>query len=501
MKNGQLILIFICIFIVLSGCNEKSNESNKGNTNSLIDKVETNQVEKEIREKTEIIEKSIEDKMISLNENMATQKAKMEPILNELQSKQSLVMDESSGFQDVYFGDLVNNKPDGFGSLRVYTSSKNVSSYVGQFTEGLPNGVSLTYFNDDSVYVGEVKNGNLIGQGIYVEALFDEENTKEYVGEFIQFDSGKYFAEYTEEPDAVTFQNGDFYKGGYTTLSNEYDYSFEGPGIFSKGFGDSNRFTYKGKFKNNRPVPQENGYAKVTLNNGDIYIGQVVNSIPNGLGAIISTKDDSYAGVYFGNVVNGKADGYGILDSYIGNFVDGKIHGIGYAFDGTVEIRGFFENDWDGVGVIKSTNDEFTGEFKNRSPYLGELLSDQLHYTGTFEEVNGKVSPHGFGMIKYSDKVYKGEIADSISNGLGVIELTNGEGVIEFSNGDKFVGIINFGLAYGNGYYTNNKGNEYLGLFNKGRPQDPVVGDSSKVVADYLILSETSHFMDVSVVQ
>ncbi|MHA7965561.1 MORN repeat-containing protein [Paenibacillus sp. CAU 1782] len=492
-KTGWMILIVSSLLIVLSGCGDKGGEDIQPSANSEVKQSETSTADASAKEQTEEIEKRIQERLNTLDQQLVENKAKLEPELQKLQSKQTLILNEESGLPDRYAGDVVNNKAHGFGSLSLQTSSKNISYYVGQFADGLPGGVSMVYYNDDSIYVGEVKDGVLAGQGIYVEALFDEEQTTEYAGEFIVFDSSSYFEEYTEEPDAVTFSNGDFYKGEFTTNENDYDYSFQGAGMFSKGFGDANRFTFKGNFDNNKPVPGDNGYAKVVLDNGDIYVGQVVNHVPNGRGAILSAsaEDAPHSGVYFGDVIDGKADGYGMLGSYIGQFSNGKIQGAGYVSSGDTEIRGLFDSEWNGIGVISTTSGyAFTGEFKKGEPYAGELAGDQWQYTGMFEEVNGSISSNGIGRIQYDDRVYIGEIAD---------RMPDGEGVIQFSNGDKYVGPIQQGAAHGLGYYANASGNEYRGYFVEGTPQDPVEEDSNNVVADYLILSESVPFQDVSV--
>lgn len=492
-KTGWVILIVSSLLIVLSGCGDKGGEANQPSANSEVKQSETSTADVSAKGQTEEIEKRIQERLNTLDQQLVENKARLEPELQKLQSKQTLILNEESGLPDSYAGDVVDNKPHGFGSLSLQSSSKNISFYTGQFADGLPNGVSMVYYNDDSIYVGEVKDGILVGQGIYVEALFDEERTKEYAGEFILFDSSSYFEEYTEEPDAVTFSNGDFYKGGFTTGETEYDYSFQGAGLFSKGFGDANQFTFKGNFDNNKPVPGDNGYARVVLDNGDIYVGQVVNRVPNGRGAIlsVSAEDARISNVYFGDVIDGKADGYGMLGSYMGQFSNGKMQGAGYASAGDTEIRGLFDNEWNGIGVISTTSGYvFTGEFKKGEPYAGELAGDQWRYTGMFEEVNGNVSPNGIGRIEYADRVYIGEIAD---------RMPDGEGMIRFSNGDKYVGPIQQGAAHGLGYYVNASGNEYRGYFIEGTPQDPVEEDSDKAVADYLVLSETGPFTDVSV--
>ena len=203
----------------------------------------------------------------------------------------------------------------------------------------------------------------------------------------------------------VEFENGNIYFGQW----NE-DFEMEGYGkyylkeekVLAEGTWE------KGELKN----------ARIFFPNGEIYEGEMANSVYNGKGKLITQDKDEYEG----------------------EFKDGEKNGNGKMIfkDGTEYKGNFVKNNFNGSGNMKWTNGmEYTGNFKDN--YLegeGVLINNNGEkYEGNFE----KNSFHGKGKYTYS-------------------------------NGDEYEGNFEYGIRKGKGIYRKKNGFNYEGLWDNNVP-------------------------------
>ena len=132
--------------------------------------------------------------------NLAFQKEKkfIEKKL-DLKSKNLRFREETYKNGDTYFGQFLNNKPDGFGTLiDVYgnkyigqwengemnghgtyiwgpNSNKSGDKYVGQWLNGKKSGFGKLTFSDGEIYIGEFLNNKKHGQGISISPSKEKE--------------------------------------------------------------------------------------------------------------------------------------------------------------------------------------------------------------------------------------------------------------------------------------------------------------------------------------
>ena len=262
------------------------------------------------------------------------------------------------------------------------------------------------------------------------------------------------------------------------------------------------------------------------LDNGDLYVGQMENSMFNGKGVMTYIN----RAIYEGDFVDDKKEGYGTLTqpnghSYEGNFLNNKKHGTGtwrYISGATIEtewdmgIRIFITQPYftgelddrnqphgkgvfvtsngekfDGVwnhgtleGVVKVTYSEGTfyeGEWENNNPN-GEgkkSYTDGQIYEGNF--INGELTGQQGTKTWGNGDVYKGEFLDSKPNGTGTFTNVNGgvskgewengflngkDGLRVKINGDRYYGDFLKDQYHGKGIFTWSDGSTYDGQWN-----------------------------------
>lgn len=175
----------------------------------------------------------------------------------------------------------------------------------------------------------------------------------------------------------------------------------------------------------NKPCPNgaaaswNNCTGTTELPNGDRYVGNFRNGLPDGIGTYYWQNGRQYSG----EIKNARASGKGKFTTlaniiYEGDFIDGKIVGKGSVY------------------------------YPNGARYVGELKD--------FRRVG-----QGIYTVKNGDK-FTGEFVNDEMAPIGVLAL---------SNGDSFSGEIQAMKPNGKGTYTFKDGRKLIGLFATGAPR------------------------------
>ena len=290
--------------------------------------------------------------------------------------------------------------------------------------EILPN----DYVKDKYFLIPNINNdnNNYIKKDIYI-VQFPE-------GKYLSYSIGKitYAYDYELEYDAST-------KPGSSGSPIILKGSTEVLGIHKQGNKDKkiNYGTFIHSFikeLNNNNIKSINSipYNKKVYENGDYYIGEMLNNIPNGKGK----KFDKYGNIiYDGEIINGKANGKGILYYkngyyYVGQWLNDKKNGKGTIYDknGNVNYEGDFVNGkFEGYGK---------GFCENGDYYIGQWLGGLKNGKGILYYKNGNVKYEGDfvndkfqGYGKYIDKdgnYYIGYWMNNLKHGQGILFNKNG---------------------------------------------------------------------------
>ena len=167
----------------------------------------------------------------------------------------------------------------------------------------------------------------------------------------------------------------------------------------------------------------------IILENGDKYIGEVVNNLKNGKGTLYFNQNNGclknkYEGDWKGDVKEGK--------------------GILYWNDGTR-----YDGDWkngkrEGKGILYGNNGErYEGDFKeNKAEGKGIYLwADGKRYEGYFKENKAE----GKGILYYKNgDIYEGDFKNNKREGKGIMYYNNGDKEMGDYLNDKEIGIHAF---------------------------------------------------------
>ncbi|CRH01310.1 conserved Plasmodium protein, unknown function [Plasmodium relictum] len=197
--------------------------------------------------------------------------------------------------------------------------------------------------------------------------------------------------------------------------------------------------------------------STVTLSDGSVYTGTMLDNKLHGRGVLKYVNGD----VYEGEFSNGKKEGKGKWTDKEGNSYDGywkedRKHGEGVykTFDGLIFEGSFNNNKKEGKATITTPektkyictfeNDEEVGEaeffFANGDHALGFIKDGNLDKNGRYEFKNGDIYVgnfknglfHGKGYYKWNSnssfKIYEGEYIEGSRNGNG--QLINIDGRI-----------------------------------------------------------------------
>lgn len=303
----------------------------------------------------------------------------------------------------------------------------------------------LTAFRDKATYVKfntPDHNNQLITQIKKNFNVMDDESSKQgkYEGEMLNgkrhgfgkavYDNGTVYEGYWENDK----KHG---KGKYIyPESSKSDY-FEGTFVNDviQGYGVyqiKNGTKYEGNFTDGKTT----GDFTATYNNGEVYIGQLVNSIRQGKGKLIYGKEDN-RDYYEGDWDNGNRHGEGTLvwksgARYTGQWGSDLFNGKGrydYAETSTwLYYEGEYINDKkEGYGKMEYRNgDSWEGIWKDGNKYTGTgtvVYNDGKKYTGELKEAKFE----GQGAITYaSGETYIGEFKSDKRTGFGKGVSTSG---------------------------------------------------------------------------
>ncbi|MBR4882076.1 MAG: hypothetical protein IKU19_09080 [Clostridia bacterium] len=199
---------------------------------------------------------------------------------------------------------------------------------------------SITYSNGD-VYVGEMSNGFPNGQG----------KMSYYNGDIYE---GSYVNGIIEGKGKFTYAGGDVYEGDFK------DGGSTGTGVYTEADGT----THEGSFTDN----MKNGIFKTTYGDGSVFEGNYVNDAKSGAGKYTFASGD----VYEGNFENDRFSGRGTYtwangEVYTGDFTDGQMTGWGkYEWPSGRVLEGQFEK-----GVFVRTTTEETDDENNEDTEEG----------------------------------------------------------------------------------------------------------------------------------
>ncbi len=313
--------------------------------------------------------------------------------------------------------------------------------YEGEMLNGKRHGFGKAVYENGVIYEGYWENDKQNGKGKYIYA---ESSTAEYLD--------------------GTFVDGVVHGYGVYKLKNGIKYE----GNFTKG--------------------KITGDFTVDYNNGEIYVGALVNGTRHGKGKLTYKKDD-VRDYYEGDWDNGNRHGEGTLvwksgKKYTGQWGSNVLNGKGRMDFGEnsdwLYHEGEYKNDKrNGLGKMEYRDgNTWEGEFKDGDKYTGVGTVDYTNgriYTGEFKE--GK--RNGFGTCIYSTgRIYEGQWKDNLFHGKGILtyeenenvisyegeffeDKRQGYGVLKYVSGDVYEGNWKDDDLHGFGIYTYVNGEKY----------------------------------------
>jgi hypothetical protein len=363
---------------------------------------------------------------------------------------------------DTYFGSIVNNQFDGYGTLH-YNSNDRLNRIVfkGHWKLSKREGYGTLKFENGSKFKGTCRNDMANGPG-----SFFYHNREKYTGDF-EDDRASGYGEFL-------YLNGDVYRGNWKdNVKSGY-----GEILYKEG----EIISYKGNFEGN----QRNGYGELAWRLGSSYRGNFVGGQIEGFGEFrfcapvgcqkqnlfLKTPGAVYTGDFKFHPHKNKSyiDGQGKLTKLNGDTLTGC-----FAWNRPV---GFFEISYactkdlykgnigksalhNGFGTIKFKNgDSYKGNWQHgKRSGLGELTYST---TGDrFTTVWENDYPANQGILRYKN----GDIYDGQWSGL----TKHGFGKLVYHNGTVFTGNFCYDEMEGSGKIVNNKGETFNGNWEGGQ--------------------------------
>ena len=269
----------------------------------------------------------------------------------------------------VYDGEWKEGFNDGKGKI----TATNGYVYDGYFKKGFYDGWGKLTLPNGYVYEGDFKKGMYNGKGIGKNPNGDYHNGVWKDNVFVEGKGRATFPNgYVYEGDLkndmpngigkAKYPNGEIYEGGWK------DDKFDGQG---KHLGTNGTYR-EGIF---RAGVLWEGKAKITLQNGIVYEGNVKNGKANGNGKI-TLPDGSF---YEGEFKNDEIDGQGRLIGTSGSFFEGV-------------FRGSFSGSAFSIAIMKGKGKLI---FPNGNVYEGEFENDIMNGRGKMTTADGSVAYDG----------------------------------------------------------------------------------------------------------
>ena len=320
--------------------------------------------------------------------------------------------------------------------------------------------------NDTFLYVGEIINNSMDGQGRY----FDKEFKSLEYGQFRNGATNGYAIK--EDSYGNLIYDGNWKDGLYHGYGEWFldDQSYKGSYVEGlkegKGRYDFGDRIYEGEWKKDF----EHGYGKTIYQNGDIAEGQYVYGLKDGKTRITYNNGS----IFEGHFKAGKRHGVGtssihlgkdLFDIFEGNYYRGKRHGKGrYTYANGDQETGTYRFD--------QLHGESIVTFKDGGSEYGQYQRDQKHgmheiiYPGGYQEIanykNGNL--HGVRKIKYKN----GDSEESVYKD-GLREGKNAY-IYKFTTGQILVCDYEDGMRHGQCIDTYPSGEKLLCVWKKGEP-------------------------------
>lgn len=399
---------------------------------------------------------------------------------------------------DKYMGHFVNTQMSGQCKVELATGEH----YEGGVTNGLLEGTGVVTYSDGKKYEGLFSQGKRHGRGtlyctdgqvwevVYKEGvrapkLTIKDNAKglEFVGTVDEYDN-PYDGHLTVNDGStgqimeMDIQNGKPV-GDITTqhkgATPEDCYKAIAVIIDDKQIIKCLEWDNGMKIDFDAPyVPDTFGRqtGRMTLANGNVYVGQMKQAVPDGEGTLTQPKGGKFVGTF--------VDGCEMEGEYQ-NFIDEK------GDEWTVHVA---DGKPEGMGTVKNRQGgSFEGTFKNGLQLEGICTNvffdnDDLsacYYTGPIKNslCNGKGTMKWVAGSDQEGDVYEGEFVDGKFNGQGVYTwadggryegqwangVRQGQGTRFYANGEKYVGQWKNGLFCGQGTYTWPDGTKHVGTY------------------------------------
>ncbi len=173
-------------------------------------------------------------------------------------------------------------------TLEVVSEKNKQGKFKGQVLKGKRNGMGLFAFKDGAVYVGDFYNDNLTGYGMMVASqggyIENCDSCVAYVG---NWDNGK--------------------KSGFGVC-----------------YADNGNILYKGQFSDDKPaatyptnpVSGNRYFSLLSFDNGDVFMGEFKNGLPDGYGILLFANGDYWTSSF----KEGFKKGIGLYTLYDGEW-------------------------------------------------------------------------------------------------------------------------------------------------------------------------------------
>ena len=231
----------------------------------------------------------------------------------------------------------------------------------------------------------------------------------------------------TYKTNPIEFSNGNVYSGNWN-LNGE----IEGYGIYL--IKNKNVIT-EGIWLKGSII-----YGRIFFPNGNIYEGDIRNSVPHGNGMIIFTNQEIYKGDFENGEMTGKGTFiYSDKSYYSGKIKNGVFEGKGsIKWNNGTEYHGNFVNSvLSGKGKMYNNN---TGE-----KYVGYFDKNEFHGEGVYTYRNGDIYE---GYFEYGNRKGRGKYKrnDKVEfDCIWVDDLPNGNGEVTYNN-NKIKGFWRNGI-------------------------------------------------------